>query len=210
MSTLSLRLISSLIPKDLDCKDFKKAQQKTHADLNNVDSLDQSNEAGDLEKLFRLQAKMGNSWTPIAEHFTGKTPNQIKNLFFSAIRKGIRRSSKYSQKKLTAKMVNELKPKILCKFMESNLSLPNDIYRPDPNFSWSLTNPICVLDFLKFFITEEEETYKNYITQQTRKIIIYILSKVKSGGGDHRRRSQVKRIKALSIDNNAEAEKRKK
>ena len=41
----------------------------------------------DDEQVFNLYKKFGKSWSKIAQHMNGRTENQIKNRFYSTIRK---------------------------------------------------------------------------------------------------------------------------
>lgn len=47
-------------------------------------------------KIFELQKQLGNKWSEIATHMPGRTDNSIKNCFYSAIRRNLR---KYNKKK---------------------------------------------------------------------------------------------------------------
>ena len=44
--------------------------------------------------LFRCQGFYGNQWTKISKFLPGRTDNSIKNYFYSALRKKIRRYNK--------------------------------------------------------------------------------------------------------------------
>lgn len=78
----------------------------------------------DEVKVFELQKELGNKWCEIAKHFDGKNDNFIKNCFYSAIRRNLR---KYNRDKIPSKQLkgtinsllkNEKKRKILMNFPE--------------------------------------------------------------------------------------------
>ncbi|OMJ73545.1 hypothetical protein SteCoe_27738 [Stentor coeruleus] len=53
-------------------------------------------------KVFEYQKQFGNKWSEIASHFPGRNDNFIKNCFYSAIRRNIR---KYNRKKVPSKQL---------------------------------------------------------------------------------------------------------
>ena len=46
------------------------------------------------QKIFSLQKKFGNKWSKIAKFIPGRTENSVKNCFYSAVRKFIRKDNK--------------------------------------------------------------------------------------------------------------------
>ena len=70
----------------------------------------------DQQKLLELYPTLKNKWLLIAEHFTGRTDNCIKNKFFSLIRKALRNSLKLRSRKertCSTALINSIKPKVL-------------------------------------------------------------------------------------------------
>ena len=44
----------------------------------------------EIDKLFQLQHKLCNRWANIAQQFPGRTDNNLKNFFYSSLRRAIR------------------------------------------------------------------------------------------------------------------------
>src|SRR5574343_386406 len=82
-------------------KTGKQCRERWHNHLNpslNKDSFTLQDEI----KVFELQRQFGNKWSLIAEHFDGRNDNFIKNCFYSAIRRNLR---KYNRKKVPSKQL---------------------------------------------------------------------------------------------------------
>jgi hypothetical protein len=62
-------------------------------------------------KVFELQKQFGNKWSEIAAHMPGRTDNSIKNCFYSAIRRNLRKFNKRKNEseKLKGSIKNLLK-----------------------------------------------------------------------------------------------------
>ena len=62
-------------------------------------------------KVFELQEQFGNKWSEIASHLPGRTDNSIKNCFYSAIRRNLRKFNrkKPESEKLKGSLKNLLK-----------------------------------------------------------------------------------------------------
>jgi myb proto-oncogene protein len=43
------------------------------------------------KKMFELQKKLGNKWAEIASNMKGRTDNNVKNYFYSTLRKSLRK-----------------------------------------------------------------------------------------------------------------------
>ena len=67
--------------------------------------------------LLELQTRYGTQWKQIAEFFLGRTDNQIKNQFFSIIRKILRQASKVLEMRSITLKVNTIKPKEIAEVM---------------------------------------------------------------------------------------------
>ncbi|CAG9312299.1 unnamed protein product [Blepharisma stoltei] len=69
--------------------------------------------------LFEYQRKYGNCWTEIAKTLPGRTENSIKNRFYSAVRKGLRKYNKYRPENLriTASVKKIIKEKPVVEFL---------------------------------------------------------------------------------------------
>ena len=82
-------------------KSGKQCRERWHNHLNpslNKDSFTIQDEI----KVFELQRQFGNKWSLIAEQFDGRNDNFIKNCFYSAIRRNLR---KYNRKKVPSKQL---------------------------------------------------------------------------------------------------------
>lgn len=63
--------------------------------------------------LFRTHQEHGNRWKKIADELPGRTDNDIKNKFYSTMRKKLRKINKLLGKKNSTSEVKEIKPKVL-------------------------------------------------------------------------------------------------
>ena len=104
-------------------KTGKQCRERWHNHLNPKLSKE-SFTLEDEIKVFQYQKQLGNRWSEIAQHFEGRNDNFIKNCFYSAIRRNLR---KYNKKKLPSKQLkgtissllkNPQTKKILMKFPE--------------------------------------------------------------------------------------------
>lgn len=112
-------------------KSGKQCRERWHNHLNpelNKDSFTLEDEI----KVFEYQRQYGNKWSLIAEHFEGRNDNFIKNCFYSAIRRNLR---KFNKKKVPSKqlkgtvsalMKNPQTRKILMNFPEHEISLKKE------------------------------------------------------------------------------------
>ena len=113
-------------------KTGKQCRERWHNHLNptlNKESFSLEDEI----KVFEYQKQYGNKWSIIAEHFEGRNDNFIKNCFYSAIRRNLR---KYNKKKVPSKqlkgtvsslMRNPQTRKILMNFPEHDYYEPKKI-----------------------------------------------------------------------------------
>ena len=63
--------------------------------------------------MFKTHHSHGNRWKRIAEELPGRTDNDIKNKFYSTMRKKLRKINKLLGKKNSTSTVKEIKPKVL-------------------------------------------------------------------------------------------------
>ena len=71
----------------------KQCRERWHNHLN-PDVIKESWTAEEESKIFELQKQLGNRWSEIAAHLPGRTDNSIKNCFYSAIRRNLRKYNK--------------------------------------------------------------------------------------------------------------------
>ncbi|OMJ78071.1 hypothetical protein SteCoe_22227 [Stentor coeruleus] len=82
-------------------KTGKQCRERWHNHLN-PDLNKESFTLADEIKVFNLQKQFGNRWSEIASHFPGRNDNFIKNCFYSAIRRNLR---KFNKKKVPSKQL---------------------------------------------------------------------------------------------------------
>ena len=70
------------------------------------------------QKLFDLQARLGNHWKAVSAEFPQRTDNGVKNQFFSVIRKSLRKACKIVNNEYDPSFVSNIKPKILSDFIK--------------------------------------------------------------------------------------------
>ena len=108
-------------------------------------------ELEDEVKVFELQKELGNSWCEIAKHFEGKNDNFIKNCFYSAIRRNLR---KYNRDKVPSKQLkgtinsllrNAKKRKILMNFPEHEEFRQNKLNTNGQNYSIGCNIPDSIV-----------------------------------------------------------------
>jgi hypothetical protein len=85
-------------------------------------------------KVFELQEQLGNKWSEIANHLPGRTDNSIKNCFYSAIRRNLRKFNrkKPESEKLKGSLKNLLKrPSSRAILMKkNNLEKNSEVVKP--------------------------------------------------------------------------------
>ena len=74
---------------------------------------------GNFYKIMGLHKMYGNNWKMISYRLESKLTNQIKNVFFSAIRKCLRKSFKLVNKSNISRFVNSIKPFTLTAFLQT-------------------------------------------------------------------------------------------
>jgi transcriptional activator Myb len=68
------------------------------------------------EKLmFEAHQQFGNKWTEITKMFHGRTDNDIKNHFYSMLRRSLRRINKLLGRKNSTQRIKVIKPSVLSK-----------------------------------------------------------------------------------------------
>ena len=67
----------------------------------------------DEQAMFEAHQKHGNKWTLIAALFEGRTDNDIKNHFYSMLRRSLRRINKLLGKRNSTQKIKIIKPAVL-------------------------------------------------------------------------------------------------
>ena len=70
--------------------------------------------------MFEANQRYGNKWTEIAKLFQGRTDNDIKNHFYSMLRRSLRRVNKILGMRNSTKKIRLIKPSVLSKIFCSN------------------------------------------------------------------------------------------
>lgn len=65
--------------------------------------------------MFKAHQKYGNRWTQIAKIFEGRTDNDVKNHFYSMLRRSLRRINKLLGKRNSTQKIKVIKPAVLSK-----------------------------------------------------------------------------------------------
>lgn len=88
----------------------KQCRERWHNHLNPELKKEEWSQEDEM-KIFELQKQFGNKWSEIAEHMPGRTDNSIKNCFYSAIRRNLRKYNKRKNEseKLKGSIKNLLK-----------------------------------------------------------------------------------------------------
>jgi len=92
----------------------------------------------DKEFLLDLQTRYGSQWKIIAEFFPGRTDNQVKNQFFSIMRKVLRKACKFLDLGVKSTGVGLIRPKIMAEV--ANHPLP---YVPSGSKPESVKEFLC-------------------------------------------------------------------
>ena len=69
------------------------------------------------ELLFSLHQQHGNHWATIAEHIDGRSDNAVKNHFYSALRKRLRKYNRQNTPKITGPMRRLLQNERIAKIL---------------------------------------------------------------------------------------------
>lgn len=158
----------------------KSARQTRERWVNQLDpTLDHDSlDSADYDRLLTLHSTLGNSWKQIAQSFPGHSDNGIKNQFFAMIRKSLRKARKVGRQSAHASHVNDIKPRMLSKFLSLPLRIPPDVYTASDDFPWSRENPVKVFDFLRFFFLNKSAAYEDRIDEKMARMINHILAKL--------------------------------
>ena len=71
----------------------------------------------EIRNLFDLQNKLGNKWANIAKEFPGRTDNNLKNFFYSSLRRAIRQINFYVAHYKKKSNIKPFKQTILTKIL---------------------------------------------------------------------------------------------
>ena len=71
----------------------------------------------EIENVFRLQDELGNKWTQIAKELTGRTDNNVKNFFYSSLRRALRRVNQYVAEFKKKSNIKPFKPTLITKIL---------------------------------------------------------------------------------------------
>lgn len=75
--------------------------------------------------MFEAHQQYGNKWTEIAKLFDGRTDNDIKNHFYSMLRRSLRRINKMLGRRNSTQRIKVIKPSVLSKIFV-NIGVKDD------------------------------------------------------------------------------------
>lgn len=101
--------------------------------------------ASEEKRMFEAHQQHGNKWTEIAKLFLGRTDNDIKNHFYSMLRRSLRRINKMLGRRNSTQNIKVIKPSVLSKIF-INIGVKNQrksqecksTLRPSPEISEAL------------------------------------------------------------------------
>lgn len=126
----------------------------------------------DVEKLFDMYSIKGNKWKRISREFDGRSDNNVKNQFFSVVRRSLRTMIRIIHMETlapTTNTINQIKPKNLIDFLAKKIVLQDDHIAASPN-------TFNVLDLIKELYFNRYQILKD-ISLCKRKIIFEYLFK---------------------------------
>jgi len=82
--------------------------------------------------MFEAHQQHGNKWTEIAKCFPGRTDNDIKNHFYSMLRRSLRRVNKLLGMRNSTQRIKLIKPSVLSSFFSNNNANPLECKRNSP------------------------------------------------------------------------------
>jgi hypothetical protein len=71
-----------------------------------------------VAKLFELQGRLGNKWANIAKEFPGRTDSNLKNYFYSSLRRAVRQVNSYLSQYRKKSNIKPFKQTILAKVLK--------------------------------------------------------------------------------------------
>lgn len=74
----------------------------------------------EIKTLFELQDQLGNKWASISREMDGRTDNNIKNFFYSSLRRAIRQVNQYVAQYKKKSNIKPFKQTILTKILNIN------------------------------------------------------------------------------------------
>jgi hypothetical protein len=72
----------------------------------------------EINKLFELQGRLGNKWAIIAKEFPGRTDSNLKNFFYSSLRRAVRQVNTYLSQYRKKSNIKPFKQTILTKVLK--------------------------------------------------------------------------------------------
>ena len=123
----------------------------------------------DKEFLLDLQTRYGSQWKIIAEFFPGRTDNQVKNQFFSIMRKVLRKACKFLDLGVKSTGVGLIRPRIMAEVGN----------HPIPNIPPG-SQPESVKDFLCYHFMELNDQPFFRTREVNKELLLSCLEYVKS------------------------------
>ena len=125
--------------------------------------------------LMTLQSSHGSHWKDISSHFPGRTDNQVKNQFFSLVRKLFRKACKVLGIGGNTALINKIKPKVLTEFINLPLDFEGSVLPVEINADQS---PYTIKQFLTNCLRRKPLESKETMPIDQKKLLARCIDKL--------------------------------
>ena len=160
-------------------KSAKQCRERWTHHLNPSLTSERFTEAENL-LLMSLQSQHGSHWKDISSHFPGRTDNQVKNQFFSLVRKLFRKACKVLGIGGNTALINKIKPRVLTEFINLPLTLEEKGSELD-FFPGDLT----IKNFLISCLRKRPFEPKEIIPEEQKKLLAKCIDKLQEQKSDN-------------------------
>lgn len=131
------------------------------------------------KKLFKFHEEYGSKWKQISLNFPGRNDNEVKNQFFSIVRKSLRKARRFVLTNQNKTNVNAIKPKVLSnivfKFLDLPISLISSRESVSEEFQFLFRKPISLKDFVFFFAFSNGGENLIEVNDKVARVVEFIL-----------------------------------
>ena len=131
-------------------------------------------------RLLELHASLGCRWKKISESFPGSTDGHVKNLFFSLVRKALRKARRLGSKLDGPSSVASVKPRVLARFVVKELRVPDELWPTGTALPWLAENPISIRHFVLFFASSRPGELRKLRDDRLRAVVDFVLDELDS------------------------------